>query len=202
MRESLERLISWKLKETLLQESFLESLAHSVKLFLWWKDGSFCSGMCVSGYISSLPGICGLEEIQRRLWGFGEMLQFALVLVMPLCHVWAGRMFKMLIFKKCIVPELLINLPLPFRLPCYSYLCCSLSLTLKVTISLTKSLALSLVWFISFLLLVAEHLSLILLVGGVWGTCLPLLRPPPHSQALGLANTSFWAGSLHSSLTP
>lgn len=108
----------------------------------------------------------------------------------------------MLIFKKCIVPELLINLPLPFRLPCYSYLCCSLSLTLKVTISLTKSLALSLVWFISFLLLVAEHLSLILLVGGVWGTCLPLLRPPPHSQALGLANTSFWAGSLHSSLTP
>ena len=96
-----------------------------------------------------------------------------------------------------------INKPLsPFPPSLLLFSLCCLSLTLKVVISLTKSLALTLVWFTSFLLLVAEHLSLILLVGGIWGNCLPLLRSLPHSQALRLANTSFWTGSLHSLLTP
>lgn len=38
----------------------------------------FCAIICVIGYISSLPGICGREKIQRQPCRCGELIQFTL----------------------------------------------------------------------------------------------------------------------------
>lgn len=130
--------------------------------------------MCVIGYVSSLPGICGLEEIQRWLWGFGEMLQFALGPCEASLPCLSRQDVEEVDFQKCIVPELLIILSPPPDSACYFASVSFSPRPSKVNITSTKPLALTLVWLISFLLLVAEHSSLILLVGGVRGTCLPL----------------------------
>lgn len=58
--------------------------------------------MCVIGYASSLPGICGMEKIQRWPCGSGEMLHFALGLCDASLHGCEERIFKTLIFKHAL----------------------------------------------------------------------------------------------------
>lgn len=116
VRESLE-LISWKLKVTLPQRSFLESSTHSVKLLLPLKGCSFVPlSVWLDIFPLSLVFVAGrrsrdspvdVENWSNLLW----------VLEMIPCCIWVAWIFKNSIFKDALSELLRIIFPsLPLSL--------------------------------------------------------------------------------------
>lgn len=171
--KSLE-LISWKLQRSYTKRSYSEFLAHSVKVLPQLKDCHFCGGICVVGYVPSFPGRHSPEKVQRWPHGFWEMLPFVLGPCDVSCHLWVSRIF-IIWLSKMHCPWIMISSSL--------FLSCSLSL--KVNTTLSKSLVMTLIWFVTFPLLATQYSSLIVLLGWSLGHLSPLAQVVPTFRAPG-----------------